>query len=88
MLISSFDLEHHNVDLTQRKIDEEIQKIVCLHGIDEDTGDDKVHTSEDVDFGDEDNAVDMTCVPVKRKILGKILEFQDVMSGVMRIVCV
>ena len=46
-------------------------------GIDED-GDDEVLVSEDVEFGDEDNEVDMKGVPVWRKKLGKILEeFQD-----------
>ena len=78
MLISSFDLEHHvSVDLTQSKEDKKNQEIVCLNGIDED-GDDEVLASEDVHFGDKDNEVDMTGVPVWRKKLGKILEeFQD-----------
>ena len=39
---------------------------VCLNEIDED-GDDEIPASEDVEFGDEDNAVDMTGVPVWRK---------------------
>jgi len=78
MLISSFDLEHLvSVDLTQSKEDEKIQEIVYLNGIEED-GDDEVLESEDVEFGDEDNGVDMMGVPVWRKKLGKILEeFQD-----------
>jgi len=54
------------------KEDEKIQEFVCLNGIDED-GDDEVIASEDVDFGDEDNEVDMTGVPVWRKKLRKIL---------------
>jgi len=76
-----FILEHHvSVDLTQSK--EEEEGILCLNGIDED-GVDEVLASDDVNFGDEDNAVDMTGVPVWRKKLGKILEkisrceFQD-----------
>ena len=64
MLIQSFDLEHHvSVDLTQSEQDEEIQEIVCLNGIDED-GDDEVLESEDLEFGDEDNEVDIMGVPV------------------------
>lgn len=76
--ISSFDLEHHvSVDLTQSKEDEKIQEIVHLNEIEED-GDDEVLESEDVEFGDEDNEVDIMGVPVWRKKLEKILEeFQD-----------
>jgi hypothetical protein len=76
--ISSFDLEHHvSVDLTQSKEDEKNQEIIYLNEIEEDS-DDEVLESEDVEFGDEDNEVDMMAVPVWGKKLGKILDkFQD-----------